>query len=315
MTRQYISRLDRNILTGILITLSGSFFYVLMGSLSKLAGKQLSLNQILFLQSITGLSCAVYLIKIRRYSFRQLWRRDQRYYLLRIIFSLGSIYALIAGLRQMSVFNALVILNSSPLIIPFLRKMLFGKKINLSIFPAVICAFSGITLILSPDPHIFDASFVIVLISMLCMTFSLLVLERQQDARPDLSIFYYFFYSSLITGALLIFRGESLPYPGFFLVTGLLIGVLFFLVQLSIIHAASYISSQLISVLFYSEIILALISSLLFEHLEFTANHAWGIILVIVGGSMTTLIEQKFSDATKANKQKLDDDMISIRQT
>lgn len=295
MLRQYHLKLNSHILTGVIITLAGSFSYVLMGSLSKVADNHLALNQIMFLQSLAGLLCSACLMKKRQYSVHDLWRKYKHHYLLRIIFSLGSIYTLIAGLQQMSIFNALVILNSSPLIIPFLRRILFGNRISTLTYPAVICAFAGVALILTPDRQIFNGSFMMVAISMLCMTFSLLVLEKYQNAEPELSIFYYFFCSTVITGTIMIVHRQSLPLTELSMALGLIIGILFFLVQMSVIHAARYISSQLISVLFYSEIILALFSSILFEHQPFTLNHAAGILLVIGGGSMTTLIEQKFS--------------------
>src|SRR5438067_685451 len=110
-------KINKNILSGIITTLSGSFLYVLMGALSKTISKHLLINHIMFLQSFSGLLCACYLMRIKKYKWRQLLAKQKSIHLARIVLSLGSVYTLIYGLQYVSIFNALVILNSAPLII------------------------------------------------------------------------------------------------------------------------------------------------------------------------------------------------------
>jgi len=142
-------KINRNILLGMIITLSGSFLYVLMGTLSKIISKHLLINHIMFLQSISGLLCAYYLMKIKKYKWRQLLAKQKPIHLARIAMCLASIYTLIYGLQYVSIFNALVILNSAPLIIPVLRKIFFKKKIHFLVLPSALLAFIGIVLILT----------------------------------------------------------------------------------------------------------------------------------------------------------------------
>lgn len=284
--------INRNILLGIIITLSGSFLYVLMGALSKIASKNLLTNHIMFLQSFTGLLCASYFIKIKKYKWQQLLAKQKSIYLARIVMSLASVYTLIYGLQYVSIFNALVILNSAPLIIPLLRKILFKKNIHFFIFPSILLAFAGIALILGPDRHIIEAPIFIIVISMLCMSFSLLLLEKTQNTDPNLSIFYYFLYSSLVTISLLMYQHQFFNMPTQYAPMGMVIGVLFFLIQLSVIYAARYISSQLISVLFYAEIIIALFASILLEDVKLNHYLLIGTALVILGGLAVILIER-----------------------
>ena len=291
--------MSRNILLGIIITLSGSILYVLMGALSKIIGKHLLINHIMFLQSFSGLLCACYLMKIKKYKWRQLLAKQKSIHLTRIVMSLASVYALIYGLQYVSIFNALVILNSAPLIIPLLRKIFFKKKIHFFVFPSALLAFAGIVLILGPDHHIIEAPIVIILVSMLCMSLSLLILEKTQDTDPNLSIFYYFLYSSLTIGSLLIYQHQFFSIPMQYVPMGMVIGVLFFLVQLSVIYAAQYISSQLISVLFYAEIIIALFASILLEGMRLNNYLVMGTALVILGGLAVILIENKSQSLSK----------------
>lgn len=283
--------ISRNILLGTIITLSGSFLYVLMGALSKVISKHLQINHIMFLQSISGFLCAYYLMIIKKYKWRQLLTQQKSIHLTRIVMSLTSVYTLLYGLQYVSVFNALVILNSAPLIIPLFRKLFFKKKINFFILPSALLAFSGIVLIIGPDHHIIEAPIMIIIVSMLCMSFSLLILEKTQDTDPNLSIFYYFLYSSLALGSLLLYQHQFFSIPIHYVPVGMVIGILFFLVQLSVIYAAQYISSQLISVLFYAEIIMALFVSILLENMPLNHSLLIGTALIILGGIAVVLIE------------------------
>lgn len=297
------SRLNKDILFGVTITLTGSMLYVLMSALSKITSQHLITNQIIFLQSLSGLACSCCFLKLKKYHWRSVWTKHRFAYLTRMAMSLASIYAFFYGLRYITIFNALVVLNSAPLVIPILRRILFKKKIHVLVFPATISAFAGILLILSPDRHIFASPIIIIIVSMLCMSFSLIILEKTQANDANLAIFYYFFYSSIIATLLLIFQKQSIAISFTYGSLGVLIGVLFFFVQLTIIYAANYISSHLISVLFYAEIIISLFYSMLLENVQLTSYILTGTLLVLAGGIAVTWIENKSKQALSHSQQ------------
>lgn len=278
-----------------MITILGSFLYVLMGALSKIISKHVLINHIIFLQSISGLLCTYLFLKIKKYQWRQVLAQQKWIHLARIAFSLASIYAFIYGLQYVSIFNALVILNSAPLIIPFLRKTFFRKPIHFFVFPSVLIAFAGIVLILGPDRHIIEIPILIILVSMLCLSCSLLILEKSKNIDPNLSLFYYFLYSSFAIGSLLIYKHQLITIPIQYLPIGMLIGVLYFFVQFCVIYAAQYISSQLISILFYVEIIFALFASVFLENMTLNPYLIMGTLLVIFGGLCAILIEERYT--------------------
>ncbi len=280
------------VLHGTLIALGGSFIYVIFGILSKLIQTQLSFSHLLFLQSIAGLSCAVTIIRMQKFDWSLLWTDFHYIYLVRIIISLASMFSFIYGLKYVSVYNALVILNICPFIMPILRFIFFRNKIHNKIFVPILFAFCGIILILSPDQQILHLSTLTIVASMLCMAFSLLLLEHKNNTSPVLAIFYYFLVSSIITGFAILFfhQTESLSFNTITL--GLITGVMFFLVQLSLIYATRYISSQFVSVLFYSEIIFALIASLLMGSMQWSVTLLIGTIFVLIGGYTIFYIEK-----------------------
>lgn len=262
-----------------------------MSALSQLFGKYFLLNQLIFLQSLSGFACATYFLYAKGHTPNSIYRNFKFIYLARAALSLASIYALIFALQHMSVFNALIILNTSPFIIPFMRKFFFGVRIHKLVFPALFVAFYGLTLILSPDRHLIGTPTIVMLISMLALSLSLLVLEHKEHTDRELSIFYYFGFS---TAALFIVLAinQQFNIPLHYAPLGFLIGIVFFFTQYFIIKAANYISSQLISVLFYSEIIMSFLLALVMGTAAITPPILIGIGCVVLGGISVTFLEK-----------------------
>ena len=178
--------------------------YVVFGILSKYIQHYLTFNYLIFLQSITGFLSSIIFLHFNKFKWHLLWKKFHLIYGIRIIVSLASMYAFIYGLKFVSVYNALVILNFCPFLMPVLRFVFFKQKIHSGIYAAILLAFVGLTLILSPDHYIFYLPTLIIVASMLCMAFSVLFLEHKSNANIYLSIFYYFLFSTLITGSALI---------------------------------------------------------------------------------------------------------------
>lgn len=276
---------------GVITALVGSFMYVLMSVCSKHLSQTVEVYDILILQSYTGLICSFIFLKQKKYNWHTIIYTHNIRYAIRSLISLGSIYTLLIALQSVTVFNALVILNTAPLVIPLLRKVFYKKIISYQSMFIATFGFIGIVLILSPNKALFDFSILLVICSMLCVAFSLLILENMPKYDPNLMVFYYFFYSSILLTADQLIR-HHLFYPSasqlFF---GALIGAMFFIVQCSIIQAARFISSQLIAVLFYSEVILSLLFSVYFENMAMTRYLLVGTLLVIFAGIHVIFLE------------------------
>ena len=283
---------NKNILLGTIICLSGSFCYVLMGTMSQLFGKYFLLNQLMFLQSLAGLACSGYVMHSKEYSLTRMYREFKLIYLARGALSLTSIYALIFALRHMSIFNALIILNTTPFLIPFLRRLFLGVRIHKFIFPALFVAFSGVVLILSPDGNLVGVSTLVMFISMIALSLSLLVLEHKEHTDKELSLFYYFLFSAAALFVLLAANHQLTNIPLHYTPIGLLIGIAFFFTQFFVINAAKYISSQLISVVFYSEIIMSLFVSMAMGTAAISTSIIFGITCVILGGIFVSMLEK-----------------------
>lgn len=285
--------LPRNTLFGVLITLLGSLSYVLYGALSKFSQSQLAFSYLILLQSVVGLSLSAIFWQMQKLDWRLLWHEFHFIYGLRIVVSLASMYTFIYGLQFLNIYNALVILNCCPLFMPLLRFLFFKKKFHHTMFILILIAFMGVVFILAPDQHIWQRSTWIIVVSLLCMAFSVLLLEDKRNSNVNVALFYYFLFSTMISSFALSFFGGLAKVSWQHLNLALFGGSLFFLVQFCMIYAARYISSQLIAVLFYSEIIFALIISLINGSTALSFSLILGTILIISGGMGVIFYESK----------------------
>lgn len=287
-----MNKTSKQIIIGSILTLTCSLLYILMGVIAKSLDTRLSLGIIIFLQSVAGLVCAILFIK-NTYSFTEIIKQQQPSHLSRSIFSLASTLTFIYGLKFVSIFNALVIMNTSPLLMPFLRKALIGKSIQNTPYVAILIALAGIIFILKPDETIFDYHILIIGISMITMAASLIIIEKNNHIDPLLSIFYYFFYSFIFSAIYILIHFKSFFATTSDLCLGLLAGIIFFFVQVSVVYAANLISSTLISILFYAEVIMGLIISIIQHEAKPTLIILTGVIMVISGGLISIYSENK----------------------
>lgn len=225
------------------------------------------------------------------YSVSRIYREFKLIYLARGALSLTSIYALIYALRHMSIFNALIILNTTPFLIPFLRRVFLGVRIHKFIFPALFVAFSGVVLILSPSRHFVGPATIVMFISMIALSLSLLALEHKEHTDKELSLFY-FFAASTVALFFLLAGNHELNIPMHYAPLGLLIGVAFFFTQFLVINSAKYISPQLISVIFYSEIIMSLFVAAAMGTTKISTSILVGMLCVIAGGIFVSMLEK-----------------------
>lgn len=288
-------------LSGIAITLMGSIAYILMSINIKQLNHALVPLDILFMQSLSGLLCSLlFFIFIKPRSILKMVLNHHPLYFWRSIISFISVYLFTYALIHVRIFNALLILNTAPLAIPFLRKLVYKKEIHFQMLMAALIGFLGLMLVLSPDKNIFDRSIMFIFLSMIAMSLSLLILENHKTIDASSMIFYYFFYSSAIMLVITFFHSFAhLTYP--IMVQASFIGILFFLVQASIIFAATFISSQLIAVLFYAEVLLSMIYSMYFENLKPTTFIIIGTMLVILAGIRAIMLEYKSKLISETN--------------
>ena len=85
-----MNRVKNKTLLGAMITLSGSFLYVVFGIISKHVQHSLSFNHLIFLYSISGLLLSIIVLGIKKPNWKLLLEEFHFIYVLRILINLSS---------------------------------------------------------------------------------------------------------------------------------------------------------------------------------------------------------------------------------
>lgn len=202
---------------------------------------------------------------------------------LRAIFSLGISYFLFTALKKISYFDSVLLFNTFPIFIPFLALLILRTKINHVLWPFVFIGFFGVALTLKVDDSMFSSGAFFAMGSAISAGLSI-VMMRKISAQDDSlkSLYYYFLLSTIISGV------ASIPFwnqaEQMNILAVISAGILFFLVQYFLTLAATYATPQIVSTLYYSNIIFSLILAYILFNEQMTAAMITGMIGIIAGG-------------------------------
>jgi drug/metabolite transporter (DMT)-like permease len=215
-------------------------------------------------------------------------------HILRALFGLGFMYALVVSLKFIPLVDAVMLNNSAPLYMPFITHFWLGCRLNPKIWIALILGLIGVALILKPDAGVVNLGSILALLSGILMAFSWTSVRKLSLSEPIYRIvFYYFFFASLITLVpLLIARPEITFHKLFGLIA---VGLLFMLTTILMTYASTLISIVAVGILYYMLIVFSGILNWLVWHQVPDALTIIGIILVIIGGVFSILLERRKS--------------------
>jgi len=284
-----------HLILGVLLSLLGAFFYASQTALVKFgAGQMPALPVVVFVQSAIALIFMLPLILRKGFSHAKNKLVTQRLplHILRAIFSLLISYLLFYAVTLIPLVNAMLLVNTSPLIVPFFAYIFLGEKINHKLWLPVIVAFSGVVLVLHPHGQGFNPAMLLALAAACCMAVTLLTVRNLAvtDSSEVIS-FWFFLLSTIISGVLAMFFWQ--PFSLFALGLMVIIGLLYFLTQYTMANALKYANAQLVGALFYATIIYAALFSVFIHHVALEKLTLYGIVLVILGGIMCVLVERK----------------------
>jgi drug/metabolite transporter (DMT)-like permease len=174
--------------------------------------------------------------------------------------------------------------NTFPLFIPLVGLLILRTRINHTLWPFIIIGFTGAALSLHIDNRIFSVSAALALGSALLAALSTVMMAKISKTDDSIkSLYYYLLISSLIAGIV------SLPYwncvgNNIHWLALIIIGGLFFLFQYFLTLAVKFTSPEVVSNLYYSNIIFSLIISHYLFKESITAQMLLGMTSIIIGG-------------------------------
>lgn len=218
--------------------------------------------------------------------------------LLRTLLGLGATLLIILALSTVTLAEASVLNNTSPLFVPFIAFLFFKERINHDLWWGLIIGFIGIIIIMRPGFSAVSIGLVYALISGL-FSASLIIAVRHIAHENFLRIMFYYF---LILWALmlpLIFFRWATP-PPIVWVYLLCSGVVMIGAQLLLGGALRNASSQEVAPFLYTVVIFSGLLDWLFWGIKPDLLAVVGMIVVIAGGILTTLFSKKKPKNLKA---------------
>ncbi len=279
--------MTRQLFWGILLIVVAFFCVAVMSAFGK-AASGLSTAIVSFFQSF--ISLLLFLPWIMRHGLADLRTNQLPLQIARALAGLLSQVLYFWAVKEMTLINAVLLVNAAPLFIPLVALVWNRTPITRAVGISLFVGFVGVVLIIRPGLGLLtDPAALIALSAALFSAIALVSVNKLSGHnQPDTILFYYFFIASLATLPFAI-ASWSAPTPREW---GLLIGVGVFmaLAQLLIILAYQHATASQIAPFNYSVVIFSGLLGWIFWHNALDWISVLGIILVCVGGILSVLM-------------------------
>ncbi|MCF7806162.1 MAG: DMT family transporter [Simkaniaceae bacterium] len=284
---------------GVLLTLTSGIGYSLTALMAKFAEDSLHVPSLIFWRYFIGfLICLTWMTLIGHFR-RDIHFRNLKLHFLRAFFVLGAQYGFLYYLKSNTLLNALVLINTGPLFIPMIEKLILKNRVGRSSWIGVIVSFIGVILVLQPNREIFSLMSLVGLSSGLCQGASQVVFGiNSQTEKSDIGILYLFFLCSVFSLIPYLFSEatfhdtEQVRMGNLSL---LLLGIGLFSVVNQLFRAQAYKTStpSRLSPFLYSSVLLAAFYDWAIFHTVPNLLTSIGTFLVISGGIAKIYLRHK----------------------
>jgi drug/metabolite transporter (DMT)-like permease len=235
---------EKNFTLGVLLTLLGSFLYACYSAGIKLIGENgATSSEMIFFTYLIGW---IYLLPFAfKKGLNHLKTERIGMHLLRGIFGVVFVFALIYSLQFIPLVDAVMLNNTAPLFMPLIVYFWLGVPQDRKIWYCIVPGIVGIAFILKPDQGLFSIGAIVALLSGIFMAFSWASIRKLTMTEPAYRVnFYYFFFATLISAVPYLTNFSPLSWIMLFELLGC--GVLFLITALLITFASAHISMVLI---------------------------------------------------------------------
>ncbi|MBS0586185.1 MAG: DMT family transporter [Verrucomicrobia bacterium] len=280
---------QQHIALGVVFAVMASICFTLMSLLTKVIGTSAKIDLVLFSRFFVSF---LLLLPLALKHPRELIIVQPFKLVFRTIFTLFGLACLFYSLRYISLTDALLLTNTSPLFIPILVLIAHQAKTPSKVWGGIILGFIGIALVLHPGVHLFQPVALIALASGLFAGIAFVIIRSLTKSLSIIQIlFYNFLFASLVTACVLPFGWVTPNDRTLWLLLGVgIFGAGYqFLSTLSIAKAPIRITSSL---QFLSIVFGAIADFLIWKQVPDLFSFM-GICLVILGGILAIYFGQK----------------------
>jgi drug/metabolite transporter (DMT)-like permease len=193
------------------------------------------------------------------------------------------------AVKQMSLVDAVLLVNAAPLFIPLVVLVWLRTPIAPMVWAALLVGFAGVLLILQPSPALLaNPAALLATAAALFSAIALVSVNRLSSTeRPDVILAWYFLISTLVATPFALFGWVTPAGSDWWFLIG--VGVFMALAQLFIILAYQYATAQQIAPFNYSVVVFSgLIGWLVWHHVP-DLLALFGIVLVCAGGILSIM--------------------------
>ncbi len=277
----------RNLALGILLIVAAFLCVAVMSAFGK-AAAAMPTAVISFSQSF--ISLVVFLPWVLRGGRSQVRTGRLPIHVLRALAGLLSQVLYFWSVKDMSLVDAVLLVNAAPLFIPVIALLWLRTPIAPAVLASLVIGFVGVALIIKPGPSLLaNPSSLIALLAAVFSAIALVTVNTlARTDRPDTILFYYFLIASLATAPFAVLQWKT-PEPAQW---GLLIGVGVFmaLAQLLIILAYEHATASQIAPFNYSVVIFSVVIGWIVWHDVLDWIAVLGILLVCAGGICSVVL-------------------------
>lgn len=230
-------------------------------------------------------------------------------HLIRIAANLSINYLLFFSVKYIPLINSMLLANTAPLMVPFIAYFFMRQKINHQLWLPLLLGFVGVSIVLRPSGHFFQAGGLLALGAAATSAITLLVVRKLSATdSPNTINLYFFLFSSIIAGLI------AIPYwvPLSFALCEILfvMGILFFICQYLMTYALIFIHAELVGALMYSRVIYSACLSIFIWQFFPSPLCLFGISLAFVGCLWCVYVEYAHHQQTKNTAIDLQKDLV-----
>jgi drug/metabolite transporter (DMT)-like permease len=297
--------MQQNLKLGALLVIISTLAYAILGAIVKHYDAQFPPPLILFIQNLTALILITPIVlakgKVQHRAILHSPHKIMQFF--RAFFSLAIGYFFYYSLRHVSLSTGVLLLNTSPLIVPFIALIFLHKPIQHRLWLPMIIGFVGVAVVLHPKGDDFNIGAWLALGGALSMGCSILLGRRLAEVGQDsfTNLFYYFFYATIMSGIVAIFFWEPVPANILWIMIGT--GVIWFAVQYTLVLSMNYLEAQIVLTLYYANVVFAVLLSIIFWHIIPNWLTWLGMLLIVAGGTITIQVQHRINQQnTLTNK-------------
>jgi drug/metabolite transporter (DMT)-like permease len=287
---------------GIVYTLISALSIAIMGVFIKEIGVALPNATVLFFRFLFSLLVLVPLIfKSNDFSFKV---KSPGSLFIRSLMGLLAMASYFYAIKYIPLVNVILLQNTRPIFVPILVFLLFRKRTSKSVILGIIVSFVGIAIIINPSAGVFQPVSFWALAAGLFSAVAIIMLKvfmRENNYKTLEALFYYFLFSTVVTGFMMIFYWVTPTLYQFLLLIG--VGVFGTLYQFYMTTSLKYIPVKLAAPLMFFAVIFGGLAGWLFWGETSSWLSIIGIIITILGAVLVIYFNAKEgSTVTKTNK-------------